>query len=277
MDRKKVKELQDAQLDILMYVHGICDRLGLSYFLIFGSLLGAIRHKGHIPWDADIDIAMLRDDYEKLKQYLIENGDQRYFYSDYSTYKHHVAPHAVLFDQKSHIEYSGHTTKKYAHAYDGVYIDIFPIDRTTSDRKLQLKQAKSLMFVRKIIYYKLASVFSGKTTAPEKAAKQVFAFFLKPLTLRFLGKRISKIQQKYESCDADCYVIPTDNTCFDRIVPLDYYAPPATVLFDGKPVYIPAKTEEILRQRYGDYRELPPEDERWNYLDNLISDVRFDS
>lgn len=277
MDRNKVKDLQNAQFDILMYVHDVCNKLGISYFLMFGTLLGAIRHEGPIPWDADIDIAMFRDDYEKLKQFFCENENTRYFYSDFSTYKHHIAPHAVLIDKKSHIVYSNKTQNQYAPAYDGVYIDIFPIDRTTSDRTLQKKQAKSLMLVRQIINYKMAKIYEGKTNAVKKAAKMVLSVLLKPLTLRFLGGRISKIQQRYENCDSDCYVIPTDNTCFDRIVPIDYYFPARSVLFNGKQVCIPAKTEEILEQRYHNYMELPPEEERWTYLDSIISDVKFDS
>lgn len=276
MERNKVKDLQNAQLDTLMYVHKICSDMGLSYFLMFGTLLGAIRHEGQIPWDADIDIAMFRDDYEKLKKYLCAQEDSRYFYSDYTTYKHHIAPHAVLIDKKSHILYSLKEKSRYAPAFDGVYIDIFPIDRTSSDRTLQKKQARSLMKVRQIIYYKQARIYEGKTTGAEKAAKRIISFLLSPFTLRFLGKRIDRIQQQYESCDSDCYVIPTDDTCFDRIVPLDFYFPSRSVSFSGKQVCIPAKTEEILRQRYGDYMELPPEEERWDYLDTVIIDVRFD-
>lgn len=276
MDRNKVQLLQNAQLDILMYVHDVCSRLGISYFLMFGTLLGAIRHAGSIPWDADIDIAMFRDDYERLKQYFCENDHQRYFYSDYTTYKHHIAPHAILIDKKSHIEYSKKTQMKYAPAYDGIYIDIFPIDRTTSNRRLQQKQARSLMSVRQIINYKMAKFYEGKTTAVQKAAKQILSGLLKPFTLRFLGGCIDKIQRRYESCDSDCYVIPTDNTCFDRIVSKDYYFPPRSVLFSGKQVFIPAKTEEILKQRYGNYMELPPEEERWSYLDHVISDVKLE-
>ena len=277
MDRNKIKDLQAAQLDILMYVQDVCKRLGITYFLMFGTLLGAIRHNGPIPWDADIDIAMFREDYETLKRYMTEHGDQRYFYSDYSTYKHHIAPHAVLIDKNSHLEFSEAVKKKYAPAYDGVYIDIFPIDRTSPDRELQLKQARSLMSVRQIISYKMAKIYEGKTNAAKKTAKQIVSGLLKPFTLRFLGGCINKIQRRYDNCDSDYYVIPTDNTCFDRIVSIDYYFPPRYVSFSGKEVCIPAKTEEILKQRYGDYMELPPEDERWDYLDHTISDVKFDA
>lgn len=276
MDRNKAKVLQDAQLDILMYVHDICDRLKISYFLIYGSLLGAIRHSGPIPWDVDIDIAMFRDDYEKLKQYFCVNDDQRYFYSDYSTYKHHIAPHAVLIDKTTHISYFPQKQSKYSPAYDGIYIDIFPIDRTASDRDLQRKQAKSLLFLKKIISYKQAPVYAGITNSVQKAVKKIISVLLAPFTLRFLGRRISKVQQKYEHGDADCYVIPTDGQSFDRIIPIDYYFPARVVPYGDKQVYIPAKAEELLKMIYNNYMELPPEEKRWDYLDNIINDVKFD-
>ena len=276
MNREKIKLMQNAQFDILMYIHDICGRLDIPYFLSYGTLLGAIRHAGPIPWDADIDVALFRDDYEKLKEYLLEHGNQRYFYSDYTTYKHHVPPHAVLIDKKSHIEYSANIQKNYKPAYDGVYIDIFPIDRTSPDRRLQKKQAGRIIFIRQIISYKLAFVYEGKTGFIKKTGKQIFSFLLKPLTLRFLGRRISKIQQQYDKSDSDRYVVATDVPCFDRIVPIDYYLPPRAVLYSGKQVFVPSEAEELLKLSYGNYMELPPDEERWNYTDNIISDVRFD-
>ena len=272
MNREKVKDLQKAQLDILKYVHELCEKLDITYFMAFGSLLGTIRHSGPIPWDADIDIVLFRDDYSKLKDYFLKHPENRYFYSDYTTDKNHFSPHAILIDKKTHIVYSNKIQTKYPSMYDGVYIDVFPIDKTSAERKLQIKQARDLMLVRRIINHKLA-IIHDNTGVIKKEIKQIISCLLSPVSLQFLGERISKIQQRYSAENSDFYVIPTDNTCFDRIVPRSYYYPNRIVPYDKTYVSIPARAEEILRQRYHDYMALPPEDERWEYLDTVIDDV----
>ena len=92
MTFEEIRKYQLAQLELIDVVNNLCSELNLTYYIIGGTLLGAVRHKGFIPWDPDIDIAMPRDDYEKLRQYFAENKSDRYFYQHYSTEKNHLFP-----------------------------------------------------------------------------------------------------------------------------------------------------------------------------------------
>ena len=276
MDREKVMKLQHSQLSILLQVDQYCKNLGIDYFLAFGSLLGAIRHSGPIPWDADIDIVLFRSDYEKLRKYCISNNGGRYFYSDYTTDKNHISPHALLIDKQSHIIYSKKKQSRYNIRYDGVYIDIFPMDQTSIDIELRKKQAQRIMKIKRLIRLKLAAVYVGKTNLIEKGVKFIISDFLRPLSFQYLGKLLSKEQQKYNVDNSGLYVIPADDDCFNRVVTRDYYYPVRKVLYDEYTVSIPNKAEKILEQRYGEYMILPPVDERWNYFDAVIEDVVLD-
>ena len=77
----EVKEIMDIELDILKYIHDICEKNNIIYFIDFGTLLGAVRHKGFIPWDDDLDFFMPRKDYERLAELWPQYADERYFLS----------------------------------------------------------------------------------------------------------------------------------------------------------------------------------------------------
>ena len=73
MNRRDIARYQNVQLSLLKYFDGICKKQCWNYYMVFGTLLGAVRHKGFIPWDADIDVAMMREEYEKFIEYYINN------------------------------------------------------------------------------------------------------------------------------------------------------------------------------------------------------------
>ena len=118
MDIDNIKKLQQVELVLLKKTHEICENLGIRYYLIGGTLLGAVRHGGFIPWDVDIDIAMPRNDYELFKQYWENNKDTDFFYQDYTTEKNHTSCHAILKLKDTEIRYITHKKDKYKIQYD---------------------------------------------------------------------------------------------------------------------------------------------------------------
>ena len=139
MSNIDVRKFQLAQLDLIREIDRVCKELGIDYYLIGGTLLGAIRHGGFIPWDTDMDIAMRRSDYEKFGQYWLERDDDRFFYQHYKTEKNHLSPHAILKIKNTHIYYNK-DTEKYKVKFDGLFLDIFPLDEPPAEKKLQAKQ-----------------------------------------------------------------------------------------------------------------------------------------
>ena len=277
MDRSKVKKIQASQLEILKYVDDVCQKIGINYYLAFGSLLGAIRHQGFIPWDPDIDIVLLRDDYETLRDYFFNHETDKFVYVDNTIDPNHISPHALVINKETHILGYDNAKILFPRKYDGVYIDIFPLDKTSVDRSEQLKQSKRITNILSIITLKNPIIHYGKNWNIKQVIKIFIAYLLKPITFKFLGNLLIREMTRYRNCDSDCYVIPTLAVLFDRIVPFSYYSVPRRVKFEDKEFLIPAKSEEILKINYGDYMKFPPEEERWKYLDTKISKVIYEN
>lgn len=135
LSSNELKAIHSLELEALTVIDQICRRHSIKYTLIDGSLLGAIRHNGFIPWDDDVDIAMLRDDLEKFKLICKTELPSKYFYQDMSTDPEYL----YLFDK---IRINNTLFKEsYLAEYNinhGVFIDIFPVDNV-SDNKKKLK------------------------------------------------------------------------------------------------------------------------------------------
>ena len=129
-DGSELRRIQLRQLEILKYVDGICKKNGIPYWLSSGTLLGAVRHGGFIPWDDDVDIEMLKEDFNKLCHILEHSVSDDYVLQTHNTDPEYFAPYAKLRDIHSFINEINSNDIWYK--YKGLYIDIFAIERSNS-------------------------------------------------------------------------------------------------------------------------------------------------
>ena len=113
-------------------------KIGVKYFLAYGSLIGAVRHKGFIPWDDDMDICMLREDYEKLQDYLIANPDERYEVMSYKNNLNYVYPFMKVQDNQTYLLEEDVRIDSNM----GIYVDIFPVDGYEDDSVFKDKMTR---------------------------------------------------------------------------------------------------------------------------------------
>ena len=234
------EELKRIQIEILDDVAAFCQHHNLRYYLAYGTLLGAIRHKGYIPWDDDIDIHMPRPDYEKfLKLYNCENSTNC------------VVSHEL--DKKYRVAFAkvyrkGTLVKEFHFKQDvfGVYIDIFPLDGYKDE-----KQAHQCGEIRRYMHVK-NSIFTSSMTAMRKMRLALTKAILLPVTLRSLQKRIKRIatQCSYSRLAA--------REIFPRAI-FDNYK---MVAFEGKEYRAPLDCDCYLRALYGNYMTLPPKEKQ---------------
>lgn len=248
-----IDELKRIELEILDYVADYCKSNNLSYFLSDGTLLGAVRHNGFIPWDDDIDICMPRNDFNKLIA-LFNTNQQSEIYEL-------VAPAAT----KSRYYYikiiDTRTIKiedgiKYNNDYLGVDIDVFPIDGSP-DRFEDYDQRRGCINKLYRHYSTVAFGFSGS-----------FKHKFKVLLLKALwGNKKSILSKATAICELNNYDSARYAARYGQFslgfrVEKRCYEKSVNKLFEGKYYPVPEGYDEVLTAQFGDYMTLPPEEER---------------
>lgn len=255
-------ELKHVQLDILKHVDGFCRKHSIRYFMSGGSLIGAIRHKGFIPWDDDIDIMMLRPDYEKFIAEYSEKDSSYYRVHSSRLDKHFTLPYAKVDNSKTVlIEHIEHPLSI------GVNIDVFPIDIIPQDKEEQKRIFNN--FMKQMMLFSLKQVSLNKDRT---FFKNVFLFFshifLKPLSLSTIVSRIEKNAMRYINEESPKYCgVAVWGYGIREVNLLSNYSTALEAPFEDMVVTIPVGYDNYLRGVYGDYMQLPPEEKRVTHHD----------
>lgn len=273
-----LRQLQLTELEILEDVVRICEANHLTYFLIAGTLLGAVRHQGFIPWDDDVDIAMPRKDYQQFLNQYREQLDPGYYVHCSITDPLYWLPFAkvrkrnTVFDEldTSHLS-----------APKGIFIDVFPLDNAGAQASiLQRTQAALVQAIGMVILYRRGIHFSWNFWRQRSSLKKLSQALLKVLAVSvtcFLPVHaLSRLQQAVMSWNGDdcspCYVsLWSRYRWFRQPIPKDRYLPAARVEFEGKAFCAPRDWDYVLKGVYGDYMTLPPESERATHRPVRIS------
>lgn len=241
------EEYKKLLLDILINVASFCENHQIKYSVAYGTLIGAIRHKGFIPWDDDIDIIMMRDDYERFRslykdtRYVIVNGENQ---------PNHL--HIRVSDSATMIK---HSKKSIANKFykDGLWIDVFPIDKVPDS-------VRGYRFHKRII-----KTFAGLRQTGEIGGKNLLKKMarlpLKPFTKvfgRLAEKRMVRYNKENKQTAANLGVYYLNFPTF----PLSYMKDYIDVEFEGHTFKAIKEYDAFLRGVYGDYMQFPPENKR---------------
>ena len=256
-----IREIQQMELGIMEYIHEVCQKIGVKYFLAYGSLIGAVRHKGFIPWDDDMDICMLREDYEKLQDYLIANPDERYEVMSYKNNLNYVYPfmkvqdnHTYLLEEDVRID-----------SNMGIYVDIFPVDGYEDDVEFKNKMTK-LIKKRQLSCYTFKGITNTKSVLNSLLRYVSVIIFYFTNTNKYVAQieELAKSRKvsDYEQVD---YLIYKDMN--KPVWRREWLEQVTTGTFEGKEFTIPKNYHEILTSDYGDYMQLPPVEQRVSHHD----------
>lgn len=261
-------ELQKSELNVLKAVIEICDRLGITYFLVCGSALGAAKYEGFIPWDDDVDIGMYRDDYEKFCECAPSLLPSYYFLQTYRTDPLFPAIFAKIRDVRTTFVEKSVSDLNINH---GVYIDIFPLDGYPGDKgKVTLLERK-----KKIYRLQLACAYKFN----ERQSWKSKCLFRMERVLGF-HKRTAKIVGKYEKLISKYSIENSDLICNHgnwqgklEYAPKWHYGKGTWATFEGLKVRIPENYDAYLTQKYGDWRADLPEDQQQGHHYYEIMDL----
>lgn len=265
-----LKELQQLSLAILKDVAGFCERNALRYSLGYGTLLGAVRHKGFIPWDDDIDIMMPREDYEKFRE--LYRSDEYSFIDSRNTPDCYIAFGRVCDTRRTLAVSSIPWVRKDV----GVWIDIFPVDRIPDDIETFRRIYDSLYLLMKFnVGIRRAHTISSSRFSPLKRLK---IWILKKTNPRLLKRdpvdivkdmntliRLASPKDSHHWSQLCC---PDTGTCeFFTDEEVGEYV---RMRFEDSEFFVWKGYDSILRDSYGDYMALPPKSEQ-RPLQNYIS------
>ena len=252
MKELSLDEIKAIELDILKWIDRFCKENKVQYFLDSGTLLGAVRHKGFIPWDDDIDIIMLREDYERFLK-LMKN-EKEYKLINYKNSDNYLYVFSKVYDDNTIICEQEETIVKPDY---GIYVDIFPIDKLP-DNKLLCRLFQFLILMRKRQIWAV-------TMPPVRSKfifKLIYLFSLRKKNFRYYLGKLDKFIQKYNKKDTK--VIWGATASFDsyRRIPIHTVCGKVKMEFEGFLFDAMAGYDEYLTCIYGDYMKLPPKEKQ---------------
>lgn len=248
-----------AQMDLLIELDRICKRNGIPYFLIGGTLIGAIRHNGFIPWDDDIDVGMLHEDYDRFFAACARELDPQYVLHDWYADPGSPHPYGKLKIRGTHYP---EALSKDSTMDDGIFIDVFPYDNAPDSVFLRRIQEARIFFIRKVLLLRCGFDLGGSSKL-KRAVYAVINAVSKLRSIESWKRSFKKIQHRYNSKPSQVSVNMCGAYRYDReSKPRIMLENLTEHVFEGRLFSVPEDYDGFLRSCYGDYMQLPPEEQR---------------
>ena len=257
MKKLTTQEVQSLLLLLMKKLHQFLEENQLSYYMIAGSALGAVRHQGFIPWDDDIDIGMNREDYER---FLEISGE---FDSQYEIVNLRVAKNCDFCLTRIYLPNTkiDNPTIEKTCLDKRLYLDVFPLDNVPEDVVQRNKFEKRIKTCKRII--SLTDVRDNGNSLFAMVVKNIISFCLKPCRQPIL-KHTEKLMLKYENTETQLICSLCSQYSFARqVMDKSVYGKPVLAKFEDSYFYIPEQIGQYFTALYGaDYMEIPPENKR---------------
>ena len=254
-------EYKNEIKNILHYYHAFCNEYELKYYIAYGSLIGAVRHHGFIPWDDDVDVYMERKDYERFMSLLPKLDDGFYVLSS-SNSEYYYNNFARLCSNSCILKLKGVETIDNL----GAFIDIFPLDNVPLDKRERDSFYKELKVAKEDVMYSLPLQYYFSCSY-----RRIIKYCInvpRRIKCRFIigTKRLKEKRDllliKYQDQDAGLYADLFDSPSDSLLVQKSEIERTIEYPFEDIKVNVPNGFDTILRRLYGDYMVLPNEDER---------------
>ncbi len=266
-----LRKLQLVERDILFRVVDVCEKHEIEYFMSCGTLLGAVRHGGFIPWDDDVDIEIPIPDYYRFLEIAQEKLGDEYFVQTYMTDPDYHFAYAKI--RKNNTAFLNRYQRHY-HIHHGIWIDIFPLVPTNTGPLLKVKKRWLSLcnFVQtqgEIDYYRkdYEELLGSAGVTLLRAFLKIPMETRQRIHAKMLGVVFDVDSAK---CSHRTYVWGN----ITRLIPKEiYHGEPQWLPFEGRMLRVPPKYTEYLRVVYGNYMELPPVEERHGHFSDAIVDL----
>lgn len=270
---EQFRKMQLTELDMLVEFDRVCRKHNINYVLFGGSLLGAVRHKGYIPWDDDADIGMLREDYDTFKKYASEMNSEICYFQDHDTDPEYRWGYGKL--RRTNTIYV-RVGQEHLKNKTGIFVDVFPMDDVPLSILGQIVQDRKVYCLRKILWSEVARV---QSTGFMKLWYSVLA----KIPVEWVFSRLNKYAVKSKNITPNrvrCLSFPATGTLYKKnplktrySMPKSWFTNRSEYLFEGRLLYSSKEYDEVLKYIYGKYMELPPKDKREQH--SPFSELKF--
>ncbi len=264
LTKEEFRKMQLMQLDMIKELDRVCRKHNIKYTIFAGTLLGAVRHKGYIPWDDDADIAMLREEYEKFKLVADELDSSICYFQDHTTDPNYRWGYAKL--RRTNTEYI-RVGQEHLKCKTGFFIDIFPMDDIPKSTIGQVFNDFYCFCLRKILYSEV-----GKVSKSESKLSRKWYSLLSKIPTNKVWKRLDKMTRKSNNSSENrvrIYLFPSlgksnkKNSLKTKYgMPKEWFLNFNEYDFEENKFYGTADYDSCLKYLYDDYMKLPPEDKR---------------
>lgn len=267
-EQQSVRTVQEKILEIMKYIDTLCRENNITYFLLGGTALGAVRHGGFIPWDDDLDIIMTTSEYEKLRAVFNASKPEKYVLQEWRTTPDYLEYAKIRMNGTTFIEEAFKNRKD---LHQGIYVDIMILHKVPNRNLTQ----KRVYFDSKFVtLYGL----SQRNWQPKSTPQSLVLKSLKLLPCKWLSKQCYKRIYRYDDMTENyswCYWI-TPAKFRNGLFAADFFTDPVEIPFEDTKLLAARKIKEYLAYRYGDYMELPPIEAREAAVHAMLYDTDKD-
>jgi len=267
MNNQTIKDIQSKILEIMMFIDKICRSNEIVYYIMGGTALGAVRHKGFIPWDDDLDIFMTPDNYQKFNAAFNQINNDMFILQEWKEVEDYLEYAKVRMNGTTFIEEVYKDRKDMHH---GIYVDI-----------MILHKCPNSLIIQKTIYYASKYVtllsLSKRNWKPKTKVQKCMLHILKVIPNKWLCKRCYKWIYKYDNWQDDykyCYYITPakfKNGLFDK----EMFQQPVDTKFENVVLMGPTKITKYLELRYKNYMKLPSKEQQKKAVHAMIFDTEI--
>lgn len=251
------EEIKEVELGVMDYIHNLCQKENINYSLAYGTLLGAVRHKGYIPWDDDVDISLKRDEYDKLYQAVLRDNDPIYKVASWENDARYPYPFYRVYDARTVYE-----NNYIENDIDlGICVDVFPFDYYADVNKEMVK----LDTYRRLSVYTLYGIHS-KNAGLKNIVRYLLVLVFRLTRVKTWNKKMNLLSMQTNDSDSIDYLMENKRTStkFEKTLLDKVMDSP----FEDRTYKIPEASHQILSAIYGDdFMEIPPVEKRVKHDD----------
>lgn len=276
--QEDIDRSKELQLFILRHLMKFCKKHNIAMFAAWGTLLGAVRHKGYIPWDDDIDVAMTRTDYDRfVRTYLADEEQAVYELYCFESDKRCPFPFAKLRLTGTSLIQSDTTSQS---SDPGIAIDIFPLDKMPQDRSERRAHYKKLAWWTQLYIssamWKAGNLRAGWQARILTVIRVVLHVLLWPIPREKLYQKYRKAAAAYAQSEEKLFGFSA-NANFDQCINEDDLFPIQMLPFEQEEIPAPASPHRWLTDTYGDYMKFPPAHQRFGHRPLRIDFGRWET